>query len=120
MKKRLMVLMIAAVAAVLTGSNSIFAADFHINPQADSISKKEAEKYVGQSVSSVTQALGSPSMVRDNVADPSQIDYIYIGGGTVYTFSVQREGKQVTAAYKDKRGSWETGTYPTYPPKKKK
>lgn len=118
MKVRLITLM--TVFAILTAPVLAFAANFHINPQADSISKKEAKSYVGQSVSAVTQALGSPSMVRDNVADPSQIDYIYIGGGTVYTFSVQREGKQVTAAYNDKRGSWEGGIYPGYPAKKKK
>ena len=120
MKKRLVMLVIVIAVSVLAASSLVFAADFHINPQADSVGKKDAEKFVGQPVSAVTAALGSPSMVRDNVTEPNLINYIYIGYGTVYTFFVEREGKQVTAAYKDKRGGWESGIYPTYPAKTNK
>ena len=117
-KLSLMVTIVACASAVMFAA-SIFAADFHINPTVDSLSKKEHEQYVGSAVSAVTQALGSPSMVRDNQSDPAAIDYVYIGNSQVCTFVVQREGKQVTATYKDKRASWEAGIYPGYPAKKK-
>ena len=117
-KLNLVVAIIACASAVMFAA-SIFAADFHINPTVDSLGKKEHEQYVGSAVSAVTQALGSPSMVRDNQSDPAAIDYVYIGNNNVYTFVVQREGKQVTAAYKDKRAGWEGGVYPGYPLKKK-
>jgi hypothetical protein len=118
-KKMSLMVMIVACTSVMFAT-SIFAADFHINPAVDSLGKKDHEQYVGSAVSAVTQALGSPSMVRDNQSDPAAIDYIFIGNSNVYTFVVKREGKQVTAAHKDKRGSWEGGVYPGYPLKKNK
>ena len=114
-------ILMAAILA-LTGELAFqpigFAKDFHINAQSDSLSDKEAKQYIGSSIGSVTQVLGSPSMVRNNRGDETKIDYIYIGNGKVYTFEVLKEGKEVTGYKKDSRGSWEGGVYPAYPPKK--
>ncbi|MBI3999248.1 MAG: hypothetical protein HY351_01410 [Candidatus Omnitrophica bacterium] len=91
---------------------------FHINPQADTLSDTEAKAYVGGSIGGVTGALESPSMVRDNLSDTSKIDYIYIGNNQVYTFEVLKaEGKEVTGYQKHSRSTWESGVYPSYPPK---
>ena len=109
----------AAFFILLVYPLSLYGYEFHINPLADSAKKKEIEKYVGSAISSVTAELGSPSMVRDNTSDPASVDYVYIGNKKVNTFVVQRDGKQITAAYQDNRGNWEGGVFPRYPAKKK-
>ena len=106
------------VVAVLCGffALPLFAANFHINPAADGLSSKEAKNYVGGSVAGVTGSLGSPSMVRDDLANPSLMHYIYIGNGKVCTFMVSKEsGKPVTDAKVYSRGEWEGSVYPGYP-----
>ena len=109
----------AAILSVSIWVTGLLAADFHMNVKTDSLDNKEAKKFVGQSVAAVTQDLGSPSMVRNNVSDPASIDYIFIGNSSVDTFTVQREGKLVSAFHQDGRGDWESSVYPGYPAKKK-
>lgn len=111
------------IAMLLTGgmflAGSLCAAEFHINPEADVLVESDAENYIGTSVSKVTQDLGSPSMVRNNLSNTDQIDYIYIGDTNVYAFAVKKEeGKAVTAFKKYGRANWETSVYPLYPAKK--
>ena len=106
---------VLALAFTLAAAQA-FAANFHINAGADSLSNKQAEAYKGSSVTAVTQALGSPSMVRDNTSDSGSMDYIYIGRGKVCTFVVSKEaGKPVTDSKSYSRGQWESGIYPAYP-----
>ncbi|OGX04773.1 MAG: hypothetical protein A3G87_02910 [Omnitrophica bacterium RIFCSPLOWO2_12_FULL_50_11] len=99
-------------------AGALSAAEFHINSEADVLAEADAEGYIGVSVSKVTEDLGSPSMVRNNLSDADQIDYIYIGESSVYAFAVMKElGKEVTASTKYGRPEWESSVYPLYPAK---
>ena len=88
--------------------------EFHINPGTDTMEEAQAQGFKDQSIASVTSALGSPSMVRDNPSNPSLRDYIYIGNQTVYIFSMTREGKTVVEAIRHTRGEWDGGLYVIY------
>jgi len=90
------------------------APEFHINPDTDTMQPSQADAFQNQSIVSVTRTLGSPSMVRDNPADPSLRDYIYIGNSTVYIFSMNRDGKTVVQANHYGRGEWDGGLYAIY------
>lgn len=119
MSTRLKVMRMIAFLVLLIYPVSLYGYDFHINDLSDSLKKKEVERYVGSPISAVTAALGAPSLVRDNASDPANIDYIYVGTKKVDTFVIQREGKQIVAAYQDNRGNWEGGVFPQYKDKKK-
>ena len=112
MKNPLFVLMIT-VSAILLCPVMVFA--FHINPASDALTSEQAQSYVEKPVSTVTGALGAPSLVRKNVTDANSIDYIFIGNNQVFTFQVKIEGKVVTAYTQDARVAWESAIYPVYP-----
>ncbi len=113
--KAVFVLAVVLVGALALGS-SVFAANFHINEKVDALENSAAEAFVGGAIGQVTADLGSPSMVRDNLADAEQIDYIFIGEAKVYTFAVAKAaGKSVTAYVKHNRAEWEESVYPAYP-----
>ena len=80
MKNPLFVLMIT-VSAILLCPVMVFA--FHINPASDALTSEQAQSYVEKPVSTVTGALGAPSMVRKNVTDANSIDYIFIGNNKI-------------------------------------
>jgi hypothetical protein len=87
------------------------APEFHINPATDGTAEDEAQQFVGQAVSSVTSALGSPSMIRN--AESGQV-YIFIGNQNVYIFSVEGEGKAIVQVTRHSRGEWDGGLYAVY------
>jgi hypothetical protein len=107
---------VIVLAGVMCVSGSLLAANFHINPATDSLSESTADGYVGSAIGVVTRELGSPSMIRTNLADSSQMDYIFIGDSNVYAFAVTKVGgKSVTAYAKYGRSDWESSIYPAYP-----
>ena len=116
--KLAVIALVFASGVFLLSATTLSAANFQINAMADQVASESAEGYVNGSVTGVTGALGSPSMVRMNRADAEKMDYIYIGTAQVCTFEVLKaEGKKVTAYKIEARGQWEGSTYPAYPAK---
>ena len=104
---------LSLVLAVFFAPALAMAYEFHINAMADEMKNGDADKYAEQSIASVTGTMESPSMVRDNPADPAMRDYIYIGNEKVHVFSIDRENKTILQVAHYTRANWDASVYPT-------